>query len=1441
MHIVTEDDVERAIRIINHMKTKLNDLLQKNEQLLVLNLGDLADFYCYNSEQGCAPVKTVLDYLVESLSSWQTSYEFVPGNHDMGYPKFERFDGIVSTFTDTQYHYSKNHIISKDICGNNFLFVNTSFHGDHEFGNIDFDDLDSKILSNKCNILVCHHSILSEDQNDKACIKGITRLLRNKNMRIILNGHTHGDFSVKIDHIHKIGIGSIFKIEENINNQFNLIDLDNRGNAIVKNYRYHKDIGKFVEFRTPELANAISILKSRIDESIYIPENYIERKLRVLNSNQANNMNTELINNSLDAILTLKKVILLSDAGFGKTFEMQKVAYQLIKQDSGYVPITCKLNRYNGESIEDMIPEQYRSIGYENLMFLFDGYDEIESTKAIDFRRSLYSYLDKNEGSYILVTSRTNFYSNEIDNRTKGSLDGFYELEFKQFDLYDIELFLKLKNINKESFIDYVTKIDGLSLMYNPFYLSEIVELFSDKMTISSRSELMKEMIKRRFRNDESKYGLTTQLEDMEYDIQQQLKTIALSLQLMKTNTMSNSEYQQLIDSKYRQIIRYNGVWHKDSEKMWSFVHNNFREYLVAELISEFSLEEKINLITFTNNKNKIKSTWINIISFLLSKEDEEFANWLVNIDPSILIKFEPNYINEKERYNIVHKLLEDLKSKNMWFSIDGVLSEDIIRFGESSQLITYLLNEIQNPVHFRAQYNSLLSLSLMKNNYGLKGKIGDVIFECLVSSETRNHEKKEALLCLIKHEFSDKNVQLKLLDLFKYEYNEEIRYGMYRYFIEFQLCDDYIHFFIDGLRNKLIVKDDGSYLNEQMALKEGIKSIKTSKALLLVIQFFTEGITNNSYNDDDLVIELIDKAISLYSDNEDQIFISVRDLYLSNYISFYSKKSKELKLFFEKTATLFKMYEYVLLDFESNMKLYILEELMSKIEIDDFILRYINDKLTNNLFIDYAFRLRPNNYQYDYIKEIIKEKENISLPIREEIDYTSIKAKGRQKLFESLFDISIFAELICDLLLMTNENLTYSELRDIDDNTFNNRYDLKKITWRLSKVNFKDNRVSSFTKLVSWEDFSIAFIYDLIKNDKENFVLTKTQLNYVHKYCTDKLSVINIIESITYENESTKISFVSMYIAFFISKFNLAVNSSLLLDLLYWPNFIFAENPSYEKEFPIYLTAQIDKNLLTKRVKENIASLTLHGHIAQVHIEYCRANNLDYAIKLAMSVVKELNSGNVERRDALIYLESMIGINFIIENYLCSDDEKLGNLVIENFRLTKNKYIMEEMIQRNKKSDNKKLYLIELIEMESEYGLDVYINLAKENNSIPDYSGPDSGSFNELTESISKISEITLLPQLSELIELLFKEGFIDSKYFGLYNSLTKAIRNLAHHNYNQVADFLKKKLIGKTISIELVSFCNYLLKDIENTYFNNEDKPLSISEVKKYLKAKL
>ncbi len=245
-----------------------------------------------------------------------------------------------------------------------------------------------------------------------------------------------------------------------------------------------------------------------------------------------------------------------------------------------------------------------------------------------------------------------------------------------------------------------------------------------------------------------------------------------------------------------------------------------------------------------------------------------------------------------------------------------------------------------------------------------------------------------------------------------------------------------------------------------------------------------------------------------------------------------------------------------------------------------------------------------------------------------------------------------------------------------------------------------------------------------------------------------------------------------------------------------------------------------------------------MKGQVALVHIEYCRSHSLNYAEDLAIKVVTDFHYSEIDRKDALNYLSVINGIDYVLENFLNSSDEALCKIILSNYKEVDDSRILDKMIELNKASDDKKLYLADLIHLNSKYGIDAYIALAKRDKAVPDYCDSDGGVIKNMTEAISSISDLSLLPQISLLTDVLFSVGFKDNEYFGLYQSLSKAIRNMAQLDYKLVSEFLLSKLDGVSANNEVVSFCNYLLKDIETTFCNNQDSPMSIREVKTYIK---
>ena len=151
-----------------------------------------------------------------------------------------------------------------------------------------------------------------------------------------------------------------------------------------------------------------------------------------------------------------------------------------------------------------------------------------------------------------------------------------------------------------------------------------------------------RQLILSRFEKDKSKYINTKDIDEQKKEIMALLKKLAFSMQCLRKNTILLDEYQELVDVKDRSLIKYCGIWKKSKEDKWEFEHNNFREYLAAEYINNFSLAKIKDLVTYKDNPSQIKESWVNVLSFLIMIYPEDtLANWIIDTNPSLAVKFE--------------------------------------------------------------------------------------------------------------------------------------------------------------------------------------------------------------------------------------------------------------------------------------------------------------------------------------------------------------------------------------------------------------------------------------------------------------------------------------------------------------------------------------------------------------------------------------------------------------------------------------------------------------------------------------------------------------------------------------------------------------------------------------------------------------------------------
>ena len=66
---------------------------------------------------------------------------------------------------------------------------------------------------------------------------------------------------------------------------------------------------------------------------------------------------------------------------------------------------------------------------------------------------------------------------------------------------------------------------------------------------------------------------------------------------------------------------------------------------------------------------------------------------------------------------------------------------------------------------------------------------------------------------------------------------------------------------------------------------------------------------------------------------------------------------------------------------------------------------------------------------------------------------------------------------------------------------------------------------------------------------------------------------------------------------------------------------------------------------------------------------------------------------------------------------------------------------------------------------------------------------------------------------------------------------SLSTALKKIASNNYFEVKELLQCLFEKSSQESEIRCFCSYLLKDIENQYYNEQDMPWSIDEVKSFI----
>ena len=304
----------------------------------------------------------------------------------------------------------------------------------------------------------------------------------------------------------------------------------------------------------------------------------------------------DIAQDTTEIITNFNRVTLLSDAGVGKTTELGRVSRYFSNENSVYYPFFFQLNKYVNHNIKELLPKEWEALPESKQVIILDGLDEIESKNRNDAIRQIELFSEQYPNTHILISCRTNFYDPEKE-QLSGTLSKFSSYVLLELGQEEIEGYIESElqqgagDFNKE-----ISNNRLYELLKIPFYLVCLVEIFKKNDSLpKNKAEIFEQLLLERIELDSEHFRTTTtkELRKEEQRIVETLKKLALGMEVLGRNYITDDEYQQLINDKaLRDLIEHCTVWTKDEteELKWQFEHNNFQEFLAAKLLSNESL-----------------------------------------------------------------------------------------------------------------------------------------------------------------------------------------------------------------------------------------------------------------------------------------------------------------------------------------------------------------------------------------------------------------------------------------------------------------------------------------------------------------------------------------------------------------------------------------------------------------------------------------------------------------------------------------------------------------------------------------------------------------------------------------------------------------------------------------------------------------------------------
>ena len=1419
------DSIALAKYNINLLASKIRNEVSPNEEILFIVLGDVCN---KGKKEGYEIAKDLLDNLIQKLSGFNVRFEFIPGNHDLVDGDLKCFDNFIHTM-GADYSYMQSAAVSREYGRVNFIFADSTLTRKHnEPGELDLKAIQSQINDGTQNVLFCHHALTHRLEDDKhLCVtdgEKISVELRKMGIEFYFHSHTHAcDITQTNDRVSEIGCGSISKNVKDmpgvVYNQFSvgevrdgkLVGIDrwiatSDGN---KEFAYESLYPQKRKFTDPE-----KIGKKKYDD---VPKPHIVRKIACAQNDNKLHPSEE---STLEKVIGENgRILLTGDAGDGKTIALKKLACDLY--DTLYFPVFYYLKDYTGEKICNIILKDYINLNPNRLVLIFDGYDEIQEQYRQDFEGNLNAFLEEEPAVRVIISSRKNFCK-KAENGKSSTLRNFDIYNLKRILDEDIIEYLSESKIEPVDFSKAVESSQVGEMIYTPFYLEGLTRIFLAEKALPSKKDVMEKMIERRFLNDDEKFSNIVDLNEKKMEHFSCLEKVAFAMQLMHINQINNDEYQEIMPENQRKLIKPSGLF-SFSSGVWKFAHNNFREYLAAKHLAKMPVEEALKYCCVDN---EVKPTWANTFGYILGlSDDADLKKWAVKNASETLVKYNPDSIDKSERFEIFKRVFEQYEL-NHTYSYEGVCSEgELADFACEIRGINYLIEKISLSTNKFSLHNALRILQHLPKTCGKQTSIRECLLNfCKGYPKNSSYNCRCAIHAICHLKLYNSDVTKQLMNLFDKSEDDFIRTGMYEYLVYTNEQDNYVQFFLDGIR--FIGRHNGKRIgNESWALVDGLKSMSSADSISLVLEWFYKS-GKNLYEGDCIFSDLVSKCSKLFLGGNHKLFDIMYECWIWAAKNARHKEASAVSKFFKDTNS----YEKAVLRFVNSEGLKGFNNwafLNSYPEIFDILEQiYKENKLPDRSNFAEFVRCNCGGEIYNGLARTISEVEGKTLPeLSPPVDYEKERRDASLEYLSCLYDIVKYRTLIDKLISETgNENITAEELGgkliNRDFNSVTTKAKSAVIRWLLPQQQVKD-----FFKIISWQIFSIDEIYNLIKNEN-------LQLNDIQKKAVIERVQTECINGLYDGAVSSDGSFSEHIcnVTRFLVLLDISLPKSELSKLTAIPWFGFSNKESSVKYK--YLESKFSKNVLIKQLVDDVQNNSVDSNTLEHHIDYLREAKCEDIADDAKEICLNQEQYNGLRCSAVKYLHDLFGSDYIECEILSHCDRDMVICIAQMFKDISREDLKSAMKREYCQNPNTVLQAY-LISFNNEAALKDYLESVRKENSVPKDDGSIIGGT---TGAISGVNDYKLIPLLEELAKIALEPDFNDREIDSLSNSIYNAYVNCAKNNPKGVLQSVNH-LLSISKAERDITFYKRLKKAVLEEAIKIQDAPLPIKDVKAIL----